>query len=505
MNRTLALLLVTFLGATGLRANFTPAAWHSAALDVVVTTNNNGWYFYPDGSGNPRILAKATTTNNTPGRKILTDGPPAWTSSASVSMGQINKQGVFVPAPGGGGFLVAPHNTANLKVAVFDSSGNFTLETVDTNSGNYTGISAELDSTGRLHVGYIDSGNTICYARRNATGTWIFTSLTLPAGSLIHDTAVVPITTNDVSLYYTSTASNVTTLWRSKPGIFNSTLYIQWGANPILNMENFVGQTLRGSRVGAVGRVYYFGSNNSSSWTFKLLNNLGSSTDLETAGNVSPKSIHVAFGPDGKQRVAWYNATSKKIHYLKPIAAGVDIPTPAGQPVALTGTLADPDLLGLHFGPDGTPYLLYRRDLNEGFVAFPKDNFDFNGNGRLDILDTAFNSNHAGPEALPVGPAVSGIFNSANRLKIRFPTIGNAVLNATGGVQSTTENLLYKVEVSPNLEIWTPLSSNTAIGYTATPTSGNLKSFVGVISDPAPGAFPARFARLNVTRLNYPY
>jgi hypothetical protein len=505
MNRTLGHLLLAFLGITGLQANFAPAAWQSTALDVVVTTNNNNWYFYPDNSGNPRILAKATTANNTPGRKLLTGGPPAWTGSDSVSMGQINKQGVFVPAPGGSGFFVAPHNTANLKVAVFDSSGIFTLETVDTNAGNYTGISAELDSTGRLHVGYIDGGNTICYARRNATGTWIFTSLTLPAGSVIHDTAVVPITTNDVNLYYTATASNVTTLWQAKPGILNSTLYIQWAANPLVNVENFVGQTLRGSRTGAVGRLFYFGSNNSSSWTFKLYNNLGTKTDLETAGNVSPKSIHVAFGPDGKQRVAWYNATSKKIHYLKPIAAGVDVPTPAGQPIALTGTPTDPDLLGLHFGPDGTPYILYRRDLNEGFVAFPNDNFDTNGNGRPQILDTALNSNPAGLEALPVMPAVSGVFNSANRFKVRFPTIGSATTNATGGVQTTSENLLYKVEVSPDLANWTPLNSVTAISYTATVISGSLKTFVGVISDPAPGAFPARFARLNVTRLNYPY
>lgn len=514
MNRTLGLLLATFLGASNLQANFTPAAWQSTALDFAAGANNN-WYFYPDDLGNPRILTKATSANNTPARKILTGGPPAWTAGASASMGAINKQGVFVPSLGGGGFFVAPHYAAAgtsgpLKVAVLDNSGGITaLETADTNSGKYTGISAELDSTGRLHVAYIDNGSTLCYARRNLQGGWIFTSLGLGAGIVIHDTSVVPITTDTVSLYYcaTSTAQNVTTLWRAKPGIPQpqNQLLIQWDGNELFNVENFVGKTLRGSRVGNVGRLFYFGNNNTNSWTFKLYNNLGTKTDLETAGNVSPKSIHVALGLDGKQRVAWYNETSKKIHYLKPVAAGVDVPVPAGTPVALTGTLADPDLLGLHFGPDGMPYILYRRDLNEGFVAFPNDNFDTNGNGRPQILDSAFNSNSAGLEVLPVKAAFPGVANSANRFKIRFPTIGTANSNGVGGIQTASENLLYKVEVSPDLVNWTPLNTGTAITYTATSTVGTLKTYVGVINETAPGIYPKRFARLAVTRLNYPY
>lgn len=509
MNRTLGLLLATFLGASDLQANFTPAAWQSTALDIAAGASNN-WYFYPDDLGNPRILAKATTSGTTaPARKILTGGPPAWTAGASATMPLISKQGVFVPTAGGGGFLVAPHNVAGVKAALFDNLGGHVVEVADGNGGTYTGISAEMDSTGRLHLGYIYNSNTICYARRNLAGGWIFTSLSLGSGIVIHDTAVVPITTDNVNLYYcaTSTAQNVTTLWQAKPGIPQpqNQLLIQWSSNPLVNVENFVGKTLRGSRVGSVGRLYYFGSNNTTSWTFKLYNNLGTKSELETAGTVSPKSIHVAFGPDGKQRVAWYNETSKKIHYLKPLAAGVDLPVPAGQPVALTGTLADPDLLGLHFGPDGTPYILYRRDLNEGFVAFPNDNFDTNGNGRPQILDTAFNSNSAGLEVLPIKAAFPGVVNSANRFKIRFPTIGTANTNGLGGIQTSTENLLYKVEVSSDLANWTPLSSGSSITYTAISTVGALKTYVGVINEAAPGIYPKRFARLAVTRLNYPY
>jgi hypothetical protein len=151
------------------------------------------------------------------------------------------------------------------------------------------------------------------------------------------------------------------------------------------------------------------------------------------------------------------------------------------------------------------PYLLYRTNDAAGFVAFPNDDFDFNGNGRPEILDSAFNSLQAGLEVLPVGPAVAGVANSANRLKIRFPTIGSANSNGVGGVQSASENLLYGVEVSPDLVTWTPLASGTSISYTATATNGTLKTFVGVVNDPAPGVFPKRFARLLVNRLAYPY
>jgi hypothetical protein len=507
MHRTLGIVLASFLAATSLPANLAPTAWHSEPLATSGSSINH-WYFFPDEINKPRILVKATTSGtNAPPRKILTDGPPSWTAGPSATMPLISKQGVLVPSLGGGGFLAAPHNVAAVRVAVLDNSGGFTVETADSNAGTYTAISAELDSTSRLHLGYVWNGDTVCYARRNASGGWLFTSLTMPAGTVIHDTAVVPITTNDVNLYFCATASGVTTLWQAKPGIPQpqNQLLIQWSGNPLVNVENFVGQTLRGSRVGLVGRLYYFGSGNTTSWTFKRYNNLGVKTDLETAGFVIPRSIHVATGPDGNQRVAWYNQSTKKIHYLKPVAPGVDVPTVVGYPVALTGTPANPDLLGLHFGPDGLPYILYRTNDATGFVAYPNDNFDFNGNGRPEILDAAFNSTTAGVEVLPVGPAVPGVANSANRFKIRFPTIGTANSNGQGGIQTSTENLLYKVELSPDLVTWTPITSGMSITYTATVLNGTLKTFVGVVNEPAPGAFRNRFARMTVTRLTYPY
>ena len=60
VNRALAILLATFLGASGLRANFTPAAWRYEPLPTAGTSNSE-WYFFPDELANPRMLVKATT------------------------------------------------------------------------------------------------------------------------------------------------------------------------------------------------------------------------------------------------------------------------------------------------------------------------------------------------------------------------------------------------------------------------------------------------------------
>ncbi len=507
MHRTLGIVLASFLAATSLRANFNPAGWHSEPL-ATSGSNNGEWYFYPDGFANPRILTKATgsTAAANAARRILFGGPPTWLESPSVNLA-LSRQGAFVPTLGGGGFLVAPHNLT-LRMAVFDSGGTATIETIDSASGAYTGISAELDATGILHVGYIWNGNTICYARRNGPGNWRIAVQTLPSLDL-HETAVVPTTTTAVSLYYTATnitpSPFVRSLWEATPRVeANGQLFITSGNNPMQRREDFVATILRGSRVGLVGRVFYFGADLTTSW--KLRRRTGAaSTDLEVAGNVEPRSIRVAFGPDGNQRVAWYNLTNRRIHYLRPVAANVDLPVLAGFPVVTTGNQANADLLGLHFGPDGLPYLLYRTTNATGFAAFPNDEFDFSGNGRPDLLDTAFNSTTAGLEVLPVGPAVPGVANSANRFKIRFPTIGSALTTGTGGIQTNSENLLYQVELSPDLTTWTLLTTGAGITYTPTVLDGALRTFVGVVNEPAPGAFRNRFARMTVTRLTYPY
>jgi hypothetical protein len=496
------------------RADFSPAAWHDAPLEVAAG-NTNEWYFFPPANKSPRVVVKATTNNNIPSRKLLTGGPPAWTSGGAASLGAINKQGTFVTSPTDGtGYLVASHGapgSAVLKVAVFASTGSATLETIDPNAGTITGISAEVDASGILHVGYIWNGNTICYARRTGGASgWAFTSVGLGATTL-HDTAVVPSSTANeaVDLYYTATSSGVRVLWHSKPGVINSQLLIQWGANPRVEVERFVGLYLRGSRIGPSRRLYYFGSDNTNSWKLRRYAGSGTPSELETAGNVSPKSIRVATGPDGRQRVAWYNATDRRVHYLRPVTGGVDLPQLAGFPVTTTGAQADADLLGLHFDSSGRPHLLYRTTLAAGFIAFPRDDFDTDRNGRADLLDMAFLSPSDGLRMLPPEPAAAGVPVSANRFKFTFPTVGAASNTGTGSVASLSKNLVYGIETSTDGSAWTPVSGVGSVSYYLTATTGSgdqeVRTFTGVLPGDAPGGVTAKFARMTVARSPYPY
>ena len=367
-----------------------------------------------------------------------------------------------------------------------------------------------MDSDGEtLHLGYIWNGNTLCYARRNGPNNWSFTSATLPG--TIHDTAIAR-NGDDILLFYTSTNSNVRSLWRAKPAVApDNLLRIFWGANPLTRLEDFVGITLGGGRAGTTGRVYYFGAGSaaSTSWKFKRINGTNAASELETAGNVSPASIRVAIGQDGLQRVAWYNETNKRVHYLRPPSAASDIPQLVGYPVQLTGNLANADLLGLHFGADGTPYVLYRTNLATAFVAFPTDNFDLNQNDRPDLLDSAFGSSNGEIVALPVVAEAAGVSNSANRFKLQFNTVGTAASNGLGAIATANRNFKYSVEVSSNMVTWTPLTTGASITYTQTATTGSgnneIRTFVGVISGAEPATNPKRFARLSVTRTPYPY
>lgn len=514
-------LLATFLGITGLRADLSPAAWHSEQLPTAANGSNT-WYFLPDLEGAPRIFAK--TNSNTAGNTkeiLITGGPLAWTSDAPQNIGGVSKQGVLVPKGSGEGFLVAANGNSRLNLAVLASDGSSSPENIDPNAGTYTGVSAELDSTGKLHVGYIWNDNYICYARRNSPGNWSFTAQ--PVNGVIHETAVVPVGFDDVALYYTATALGVTTLWRATPKVHprDGKLYISYPAlagaggvapvpdNSIDNMENHVATILSGSRVGNVGRAFYFGSDGVASWKLRRMTNTTSPVaapeNLETAGNVIPGSIRTAIGTDGNQRVAWYNKTNKAIHYLKPAAVAVDVPVPAGTPIQLTGnatTLANADVLGLYFGPDGMPYILYNRTTAQGFIAYPNDNFDLNGNGRAEIIDLAFESTTEGVETLPVKPFAPNTPDSDNRFKFTFPVVDTASGNGTNTVTSPAANLLYSFELSTDNLIWAPPATNGDITFVRVPETNRM---LAIVNEPAPGIHPKRFARVVVSRLNYPY
>lgn len=511
-------LLASFLGTTGLRADLSPAAWHSEQLPTA-GNGSNTWYFLPDLVGAPRIFAK--TNSNTAGNTkevLITGGPLEWISDAPQNIGGVSKQGVFIPKGIGEGFLVAANGNSRLNLAVIASNGSSSVEPIDTVAGTFSGISAELDKTGKLHVGYIWNGNTICYARRNGPGDWDLATETIP-GSVLHDTAVVPVSFNEVALYYCATATGVRTLWRSTPKVHprSGGLFISFPALPPAGqfpavpenkrelMENFVGLTLKGARSGDVGWVYYFGSNNTAFWKFRRTANNRDGNDPDTmespAEVVSPASIHVATRPDGSQRVVWYDELGKEIHYLKP-STPVTPPALAGTPVQLTGNIPDADVLGLHFDATGMPYILYNTTTSKGFIAYPNDNFDFNGNGRAEIIDLAFESTTDGLETLPVKPFAPNTPDSDNRFKFTFPVVDTASGNGINTVTSPAANLRYSFELSTNNVTWAPPASNGDISFVRVPETNRM---LAIVDEIVTSATPRRFARVVVSRLDYPY
>jgi hypothetical protein len=327
-----------------------------------------------------------------------------------------------------------------------------------------------------------------------------------PLNITIGDTAVLPASGTDVALYYTLTvATNPAVrydLYRARPVQIQNVLFVVHTTSPQVSLEAVVQPKLRGTRVGGFDRVYFIGANGGSTWNLRRLL-AGSGTTLQAlTATVDPRGIHVAKAPDGRERIAWYDATARKLHYLRPSGATDGPPYTAAQPVVGAGTQTNAELRGFHFDAGGTPYLLYRNGAGSDFIAFPNDAFDLNGNGRPELLDSAFASTTAGLEVLPLAPAIAGIPFSANRFKVRFPTIGNALYSGSA-VQSSAENLRYAVEYSDNGSVWQ--TTNGIISYHVTGDAAGVKTYVAVSEQTAPGSFPRRFARLVVTRPSYPY
>ncbi|WP_193210497.1 hypothetical protein [Luteolibacter marinus] len=511
-------LWISMLGIAGVQADLSPEAWHSEQLPTA-GTGANRWYIRPDLTNSPNLIVK-----NASKQKFLNATPPVW-DDANATNASISGQGVYVPRSDGGGYLVAPNGTASLKVMVIGPNGAGTVETIDNYGGGYTAISAALEPASanltrneRLHVAYVRGGSILGYARRSGTGAnpWILPPLEYTAnlGFPVSSTAVVPATDTSVNLYFTLTQSGVTTLKRAQPTTVNGFLLVtNKNFNPLVDLEQFVQVPLCGTRIGNTDRVYYVGSGgNPSATSWKFRRWLGSGSDGEgqtvednLGATLAVGSIHAAISPDdGIQRVAWYNNTTKNVHYLKPTAPGVDYLVAAGHPITFSG--ASSDLLGFQFDSSGRPYLLYQTTNSKGYVAFPTDDFDFNANGRPDLLDSALGSTTARLEALPVAPAAAGVANSADRFKFRLPTVGSALWSGGNTLVSNSSNLTYAFELSEDGETWeSPADAETTISFTKTAESGTDRTYVGVVNTPAPGEFTSRFARLRVSRTKYPY
>lgn len=520
-------LALILLGALPASASLLPEDWMSTQIPNAGGTNQ--WFFFPGPAKEPRIVAKVIANAASVNRVTLSaDGPPVWTASPSQSTAGLNKEGFFAvdpdPTRPDRGFLVGTHlptgGTSKLRMWSF-ANGGVGDEVVDNVAApnGFDGVSAAVDPAGNVHAAWIwspGSNESLVYGRRNSSGVWEIAEVVLNRtnnvdnGYRIGATAVVPSAFGAANVYFTLTTSgSITSLMRASSIINGGSLFLGNLSSPPLVTSGVKPGTLRGIRMASADRVFYFEGTALRRW------NGAGATDVETnlGANFNPRSIHVAVSPiDGRQRVAWYdaNANSKKIHYLKPNSA--DLAYTAYTPVTVTGGGADTDLYGLHFDATGFPYILYRKLVAEGYVAFPNDEFDPNGNGRAEIIDEALNSPQNPLEVLPVKAAVAGVTNSADRFKIRFTTIGSAAPVAALPkleTTSTTANLRYEVEVSTNGTTWTKLTANSSIAFTKTAESGSspnlIRTYVGVLPDLAPGNQPLRFARLIVTRKDYPY
>ncbi len=514
MFRCLCLLSI---GAVLLRcadATMDPAAWHKAALPNA-EAGANEFHFWPDGSLNPRIMIGGVGG----AWRTATGGPPVWTGNSVETVG-LTGQGFFLPDGAFNGYLFSPAGGAgarHLQVARFHAgfgaqSGLAFPEPVDSaTSTTLDAIHAGFDPTMRLHVSYarrVGNAQYLCYARRTATGEWqVATPLLMPGGTTVHSTVVVPGTYDSPYIFYslsdgTGTALfRVTLTYQTQPGTGIS--FFRWTDNRRFASALHPNSKIYFLGTSSNGRIFYSQFNSNVTMIGMITYPAQGAVTLWTESNpnitkpLMPRNIIGAFGQNGQIRVAWFEAQHGNIHYLRPDGTGAGNPTVPGTPVNLGANLPNADLRGFYFDPLGRPYLLYRRSLTEGGIAFIKDDFDFNSNGRPDFWDMALGDNGR-LGMLPVAAAVPGVPGSANQFKVTFPavsTVNTSVSNAA--LISSAANIRYRLAVSTSLEQWTIKTSDvvfTSLGPTA-PGSQHV-TIVARFTDDSPSSVPKRFARL---------
>lgn len=513
VKRLLVILAGTLLPVVESRASLDPAAWHVSPLPNVEAAGTNEYHLWPDGSLHPRVLVGGGSSNF----RLATGNPPQWTGD-TVRPLDLPGNGLFVPDglnPLFGGYLIGAYGGATKVLQVAKFSGTFALaEPVDPNPGAVVNaFSAAFDPQGNLHVAYAwDADNTkgngndyLGYARRNATtNSWQYYARLVPIRP--HATAIEADSFDSARIYYASgnaAAASLSTALVTKYQPTNSPVI-----GPPSGLDTSLTPDSSIKLLKSSGSHLFYTKFAGGNVAVIMRNgpNLATITTLRSESPVSgqlpvPRGIQAAFGFDGRVRVAWYDARFGKIHYLRPSGSANGLPMVPGTPVITAPNLSGADLRGLFFNFMGKPYLLFRVSATEGRVAFPSDGYDIDGNGRDDLLDHAFGSPGGGMTAPPVGPAVAGVANSANRLKLAFPGISTAAADAAGGLTSGASNLRYRVQVSDNLSSWTTLSGGvTYTKLAAVPGSSTHHRWVVTINEAAPGSRPKRFARLMVDR-----
>ena len=478
-------------------------AWRKVSLGVA-SAGDNQWYFHPDSSKNPRVMVKATGTGANVNRRYLTGGPPVWTTGAAINTPSLNKQGVIVPLVNGI-YLIACHNNA-LRLNFYNAAGTATItETVDDAVPiSSVGLSAAIDAAdGALHIAYVGNSETasetLRYARRSANGTWTKSSRDLSTLSqYVRETVILPSSANSAKIYASLKYGTDMSLLRLS--INNANIVTATGDGNIA-VGTTIHEHIAGNRNGSADCVYYFarvGSTSSSVWELRQAGVENPVEKHEDIGVSLPTSIISRVGPDNKQRIVWLDGLGKEVHYLKPGASGFDVTHPVKD------TNGTAEVRGLHFDSANKPYLLYRNSTSAGFIAYPDEDQDTNGNGRPDLLDVAFISNTAGVQVLDPAAASPGLPLSENKFKFRIPTVGSAISNGAGGLFSDSLKLTYNLETSTDAIIWTTLGAGSPVIFVQHSTAGTppneVKVYSGMYNETIPAAPSRRFFRIKVSR-----
>lgn len=531
MKRAVSAIAFAFLLVLQASASLSPEDWQNERLaNVMSAPSGNVWAFWPDTANSLRIFNKGISGNNSTPFSMITGGPvagglPAWTAGASSPLGGINKDGVFVRTGAETGYYIAPHEnggTFTLKCVSLDN-GLTTVTVIDsTPSTTLDKISAWVDESPQknLHVAWVRNAGAgaterLCYARTEA-GQWkgIAQQLNGTAPGEVRGTAVIASSLTDVRLYFTFATTTGVSCLKATPKYFNGVMFIIHVTFPQTNMSgvSICDNPIVVTRKNFVDRIYGFTMPTGTATTRSLKRWTPGNEDtiianIPAVGGLAPapRSIAVASAPDGRERIAWYEVRGRRVHYVKPTTASGESAYSTGAPIQFAGTsLPDADVLGLQFGAEGRPYILSRRSLTEGYVSFPKDDFDYDGNGRKDLLDNAFNSTTAGFKLITGGP-------HAGNFKVEFPTMSQA--DDTNGVVSSEnvnsdvdDRYRYEIETSADLVTWTKINTAAGATYTFVANGGSgvnqRRIFTATLQS---STALKRFARMNVTRLGNPY
>jgi hypothetical protein len=402
-------------------------------------------------------------------------------------------------------YLIACHNNT-LRLNFYNAAGTATItEIVDSAVPiSSVGLSAAIDAAdGALHIAYVGnsgiSSETLRYARRAANGTWTKSSRDLSTLSqYVRETVILPSSANSAKIYASLKYGTDMSLLRLS--VSNANIVTATGDGNIAQGTT-INEHIAGNRNGNADCVYYFaqiGSSSSSVWELRQAGVEAPVEEHEEIGVSVPTSIISRVGPDNKQRIVWLDGLGKQVHYLKPGASGFNVTHP------VKGTTGTAEVRGLHFDAANKPYLLYRNSSSAGFIAYPDEDQDIDGNGRSDLLDVAFNSSTAGVEVLDPVTAAPGLPLSQNKFKFRIPTIGSAISNGAGGLYSESRGLTYNLETSTDAINWTTLGAGSPVIFVQHSITGEfpneVKVFSGMYNEAIPAAPSKRFFRIKVSR-----